>query len=452
MRLPAIGSFSVVRWLALITLIVFASQLLVIVVLWRGQGDNAGFRLPLPSRAAAIVDLVDAADASQREELMRALSSSDFHVRIEPELVEADLRGGIRTSAFKRAMSLYTDALEGRRVVGMVGAGRWRFEEPVQTGEGMKARYPMRLLVELKDGNWLVLETPSLVEARMRRTPIGLFAGLFGLLVATVALLGIWRTLRPVREMALAARAFADSGVPHLVQPRGGGELRDLLVAFNDLQTRVSRLLENRALMMSAMSHDVRTYLTRLRLRIETLEPPSRAAAEKTIEDIQTLLGDSLAFAEADAVNFAGQRIDLAGILEKIAGSDQFTSDSVHLEIVARPTILGEASRLERAFVNLISNAIKYGEIAHVRLSEHASHAVVEISDKGPGIPVPLRERVFEPFFRMEGSRNRRVEGAGLGLAIARRLVERHGGVIELGAAPSGGLIVRVLLPRPHPR
>jgi signal transduction histidine kinase len=204
--------------------------------------------------------------------------------------------------------------------------------------------------------------------------------------------------------------------------------------------------------MMSAMSHDVRTYLTRLRLRIETLEPPSRAAAEKTIEDIQTLLGDSLAFAEADAVNFAGQRIDLAGILEKIAGSDQFTSDSVHLEIVARPTILGEASRLERAFVNLISNAIKYGEIAHVRLSEHASHAVVEISDKGPGIPVPLRERVFEPFFRMEGSRNRRVEGAGLGLAIARRLVERHGGVIELGAAPSGGLIVRVLLPRPHPR
>ena len=447
MRLPTLGSFLAVRLLALATLLIFATQLVVIAVLWRAQAGSAGFRLPLPGRAAAIVESVDAATPDQLQSLLRALNSGDLHIRIEPELMQADTAGGLKVGAFRRAMTRYTNVLEGRHVVGMVGSGRRKFEEPVLTPEGVEARYPMRLVVELADGQWLVIETPSLLKARFRSIPIGLFAGLFGLIMASAALWSIWQALRPVRDMAQSARTFSATGAPQFVKPGGGAELRNLISEFNTLQTRVARLLASRTLVMSAMSHDVRTYLTRLRLRIEGLEPESRAAAEKTIEEIRCLLDDSLAFAEADGADFALSPVRLSEVLAKIAQSGQFREGDLDVSGMADCHVQAEPSRLERALVNIITNAVKYGGKAHIVLRQRGAEALIEISDKGPGIPAAFRAKVFEPFFRMEGSRNRSLEGAGLGLAIARRLIERHGGTVTLGEAPSGGLKVLVSLP-----
>ena len=429
MRLPTLGSFLAVRLLALATLLIFATQLVVIAVLWRAPAGSAGFRLPLPGRAAAIVESVDAATPDQLQSLLRALNSGDLHIRIEPELMQADTAGGLKVGAFRRAMTRYTNVLEGRHVVGMVGSGRRKFEEPVLTPEGVEARYPMRLVVELADG-----QLPD-------------EAGVAGAVMASAALWSIWQALRPVRDMAQSARTFSATGAPQFVKPGGGAELRNLISEFNTLQTRVARLLASRTLVMSAMSHDVRTYLTRLRLRIEGLEPESRAAAEKTIEEIRCLLDDSLAFAEADGADFALSPVRLSEVLAKIAQSGQFREGDLDVSGMADCHVQAEPSRLERALVNIITNAVKYGGKAHIVLRQRGAEALIEISDKGPGIPAAFRAKVFEPFFRMEGSRNRSLEGAGLGLAIARRLIERHGGTVTLGEAPSGGLKVLVSLP-----
>ena len=183
------------------------------------------------------------------------------------------------------------------------------------------------------------------------------------------------------------------------------------------------------------------------RLRIEGLEPESRAAAEKTIEEIRCLLDDSLAFAEADGADFALSPVRLSEVLAKIAQSGQFREGDLDVSGMADCHVQAEPSRLERALVNIITNAVKYGGKAHIVLRQRGAEALIEISDKGPGIPAAFRAKVFEPFFRMEGSRNRSLEGAGLGLAIARRLIERHGGTVTLGEAPSGGLKVLVSLP-----
>jgi signal transduction histidine kinase len=270
---------------------------------------------------------------------------------------------------------------------------------------------------------------------------------LFGLLIASVALITIWQQFRPVRDMAVSARKFAGDGKPLLVKSGGSPDIRELVEAFNHLQQQVATLLSNRTLMMSAMSHDVRTYLTRLRLRIEALEPESRTAAERTINEIQALLEDTLAFAESETAMADRAPVDLAKLVEELVSSGQFDEGKVALAMQDRPIVAGHAGRLRRAIVNLITNAVKFGSLADVKLRSDAGHAVLTISDHGPGIPEGERDLVFQPFYRRDSSRRRNVEGAGLGLAIVRSIIAQHGGDIRLGDRPGGGLAVTVRLP-----
>ena len=437
-----------VRVLALLTLVIFALQMLVVFVIWREQARRLDtFILPLPAKIAAIVDLVDDAAQEDRERLLRALDTGNFHVRIEADHPVSDVRASIRLAAFKRAVARYSDELGGRRIDGMVGGIGAHFREPVETDEGLRANFPMRLNIELKSGEWLVIETPSLADARFRRVPVGLFAGLFGLLIASVALITIWQQFRPVRDMAVSARKFAGDGKPLLVKPGGSPDIRELVEAFNHLQQQVATLLSNRTLMMSAMSHDVRTYLTRLRLRIEALEPESRTAAERTINEIQALLEDTLAFAESETAMADRAPVDLAKLVEELVSSGQFDEGKVALAMQDRPIVAGHAGRLRRAIVNLITNAVKFGSLADVELKSDAGQAVLTISDHGPGIPEGERDLVFQPFYRRDSSRRRNVEGAGLGLAIVRSIIAQHRGDIRLGDRPGGGLAVTVRLP-----
>lgn len=450
MRFPAPGSVIAVRALAVITLLIFASQLAVVLILWRSQETQRGaeFRLPLPGRAVAIVEAVEATPPEARPILLKALNGSDLLVRIEPELLESDAESGIQVDAFRRAINRYSDALAGRKIIGMVGLGDHPMGEMSESDTGIQASFPMRIIIEMNDGNWLVLETPNLMRVRLGRMPLGFIAVLAGFLVALLAVWIIWQEVRPVRAMAKAARQFAGTGKPSPVRPAGGRDVRALVNAFNAMQDRIAALLANRSLIMSAMSHDVRTYLTRLRLRIEALEPKSRQAAEKTLSDIQGLLDDTLAFAESGEPPEVGVPVDLARLLTAIAESGQFASETMSVEIKAYPIVRGNAGRLQRALVNIISNAIKYGERADITLRSADDLALITIADRGPGIPAGLREEVFEPFFRTDSSRNRNVEGTGLGLAIAGNIIRAHGGHIRLKDRTGGGLIALVELPQ----
>jgi signal transduction histidine kinase len=304
----------------------------------------------------------------------------------------------------------------------------------------------MRLLIELKGGEWLVIETPDILAVRLRRLPFGILGVLAGTIVAALAVWSIWQEVRPVRDMAKAAHSFADTGKPSLIVPAGGHDVRELAKSFNDMQERIAALIANRTLVMSAMTHDVRTYLTRLRLRIEALEPDSRDAAERTLSDIQALLDDTLAFAEAGTSTEFSEKVDIARLLESIMETGQFPEEKVRFEFAGRPVIVGHSGRLQRAFVNLISNAVKYGSEADIRLALSGNMARIEIADRGPGIPEEDRHRVFDPFYRRDASRNRNIEGAGLGLAIASNIIRNHGGRISLQDRSGGGLVAVVEL------
>jgi signal transduction histidine kinase len=450
MKLPGIGSILAIRVLSIFALVFFGAQLIVLWVFWNEHrsGTEPAFLLPLPARVAAMVELVDEADPQTREMLVRALSSSDSRVFIADGEVRGERRDGAAAAAFRSALQLYNRELSGRDVTAMVGVEGRAISAPETTSTGLQADYPMRLVIGLSDGRSMVVETPSLIEWRFRRTPVGLFAGLFGIVVATLALWNVWNVVRPARDMALAARRFSDSGIPQPVRPGGGADMRGLVLAFNDLQERVARLMAGRTLVMSAMSHDVRTYLTRLRLRIEPLETASREAAERAIDEIQALLDDTLALAEADNTLASDkEQVELGAWLRTFAGSGQF--DVGLLEITATGQVFVDVNpgRLERALVNIVSNAIKYAGKAEIGVSQSPGEAVIKVADRGPGIPDADKRRVFEPFYRRDTSRNRAKEGAGLGLAIAETLILRQGGQISLLDRPGGGLIVRVSLP-----
>lgn len=450
MRLPSIGSLSAVRLLAVATLVIFAAQLVVLTTFWtiqRRSGQSV-FDLPLPAAVAAMVELLDAADADERERLLTALSSGRTHVYFSTVRLQGEPANGLRVQTLRNSLNLYSEALKGREVIAMVAMPDGGMEEPVSTPTGLRASYPMRLVIAMADGEWLVIETPSLMEARFLRTPVGLFAGLFGLVIASAALWNVWNVVRPARDMARAARAFGETGLPQHVRSGGGADMRGLVEAFNALQDKVAALLAGRTLVMSAMSHDVRTYLTRLRLRIEALEPSSRDAAERAINDIQALLDDTLAFAEAETDEEGAETVDVSGLVRAIAASGQFDPARLSVSAPVVAVVRGKAGRLERALVNLVSNALKYGERAEIAVFREAGSVTITITDHGPGIPEADRRRVFEPFYRRDASRNRGVEGAGLGLAIARSVIERHGGTITLGDRADGpGLRVSVSLP-----
>jgi signal transduction histidine kinase len=450
MKLPGIGSILAVRVLAILALLLFAAQLVVLGVFWseHRHSSEPTFLLPLPGRVAAMVELVDGADPETREQLLHALSSTDSRVYIGKGEIRGERRDTAAAQAFRTALQLYNRELRGRDVVAMVGIDRRAIDPPETTDTGLQAKYPMRLVIELSDGQSMVVETPSLIELRFRRTPVGLFAGLFGLVIASLALWNVWNVVRPARDMALAARRFSSTGVPQHVRPGGGADMRGLVEAFNALQERVVKLLAGRTLVMSAMSHDVRTYLTRLRLRIEPLEPASRDAAERAINEIQELLDDTLALAEADNTLDGGkEQVELVAWLKKLAGSGQFAPGSLEIEAEGALFVEVNPGRLERAMVNIIFNAIKYGSRAELSLTREPGCAVVCIADRGPGIPDEDKAKVFEPFFRRDTSRNRSHEGAGLGLTIAQTLIQRQGGQVTLLDRPGGGLIVKVVLP-----
>ncbi|MFC6197914.1 ATP-binding protein [Ponticaulis profundi] len=454
MTMPGMRSITGIRLVAAAILVIFASQMLVLVFLFQAQNKTArDFLLPLPSRVASIVEIVEATGEEDRAVLLESLNTSQLRIAMVDAFDPADAASEtIRLRALRRSLSRYGEALEGRRMFAMVDGDAGSFGSPVETEIGLRADYPMRLVIELGSGEWLAIETPSLFEIRFRNLPVGVGAGIFGLIVASLALFSIWQQFRPVRDMAKAARSFSETGKSSPVKPGGSRDVRDLAQAFNDMQTRIEALLANRTLMMSAMSHDVRTYLTRLRLRVEMLDEKNRDAAEATIEEIQALLNDTLAFAEAAEGAETGEEADIAHVLSELMTSGQFSDQVCWANQSAfqrkRIFVAGRADRLQRALVNLITNAEKYGEAVELTLRTPDRAVILEIADHGPGIPDAEKKLVLEPFYRRDASRNRHTEGAGLGLAIAHTIIERAGGTLALADRPGGGLIARVTLKR----
>jgi signal transduction histidine kinase len=207
--------------------------------------------------------------------------------------------------------------------------------------------------------------------------------------------------------------------------------------------------VRGRTFMLAAISHDLRTYLTRLRLRVEMVSDADiRDRATRDVEDMNALLDDALAFARTSFAGTAREAVDVVGIVRHECAERAGTGGAVRAQLPAgRVIVAGERAALARVVGNLIDNALKYGRQADVAVVTGASAVEITVDDRGPGIPAGERQRIFEPFLRLDPSRNRERGGAGLGLAIARHLIQGHGGAIAVEDRPGGGARFRVSLP-----
>jgi two-component system, OmpR family, osmolarity sensor histidine kinase EnvZ len=302
-----------------------------------------------------------------------------------------------------------------------------------------------------------VAETVDDLTVRVLGLPPGFWAGIIGFLVAALALYAIVRETIPLSRLARSVDRFAEAIEPAPVPLRGAREVRALIGAFNRMQSRIAELVRNRTFMLAAISHDLRTYLTRLRLRVELMpDPDMRERATRDVEEMGVLLDDALTFARTSFAGNRSEQVDLSEIVCRECCERAAAGQTVKCDVSATPIhVWGDPAALARIVGNLIDNAVKYGGEAAVTLSRAETQAgaqvgieaVMLVDDRGPGVPSAERKRIFEPFLRLEASRNRDRGGAGLGLAIARHLVLSLGGTITVEDRPGGGARFRVMLP-----
>jgi signal transduction histidine kinase len=217
--------------------------------------------------------------------------------------------------------------------------------------------------------------------------------------------------------------------------------------AFNEMQGRLRRYVDDRTAMMGAIAHDLRTPLTRLRFRIESLPEDQRAKYASDLDQMEEMIAATLAFVR-DASR-PGERtpLELSSLVESLCDEMAETGRRTEVEPGEKVVLEGDPMALRRLVSNLLENAVKFGGLARARVFTDGGNAVVEIDDDGPGIPPHDTEKVFEPFYRREPSRSRQTGGIGLGLAVVRSIARGHGGDVSLVNRVGGGLTARVQLP-----
>ncbi|QCI68460.1 ATP-binding protein [Phreatobacter stygius] len=254
---------------------------------------------------------------------------------------------------------------------------------------------------------------------------------------------------RPLVLFAAAARDLYATAEPKRVAETGPREVRDLAHAFNEMQDRIHKLIDDRTQTLAAVSHDLKTPITRLRFRIEDLPEKRRALISADLSEMERMLDGTLAFLKGDRADEEVRSIDLTSLIETVVDDLADQGAKVSSDGSRSVVVRGRRLALKRALSNLIDNAVKYGGTARVGLAVTDQAAVVTIDDDGPGIPAAAVEDVFRPFVRLEPSRNVETGGVGLGLTVARTILRGHGGDVTMANRDGGGLRVTVTLPKP---
>jgi len=415
----------------------------------RFQLESRLFGSHAADRIGAAVRLIESTPAADRPEVLRALDVPGLHIGwgakpLVPENDESNESAEVLAALGRRisnhvihAAAGAPPAPEGATTSPPPGAGMIR---------NLMARGPhplLRVAVQLDDQSWLNFLAPDRPQEPLWRP--GFYAPLLANLVVIVALsvLAMGYAARPLRALAAAAQRLGrDVSAPPMAES-GPREVRAAAHAFNEMQSNLRRFVEDRTQMIAAISHDLRTPITRLKLRAEFVDDEEqRTKMLADLDDMESMIAATLAFARDDMAREPRVPTDLGAILATQATDFGATyAGPAHFMVRAGPTAL------KRAFANLLENAQAYAGEARVTLEDRAPNVLVTIDDDGPGIPEDELERVFAPFYRVEGSRNRETGGTGLGLAVVRSALRALGGDVQLANRPEGGLRVKVTLP-----
>ena len=304
-----------------------------------------------------------------------------------------------------------------------------------------------QLIGSFHDGQKFVVDAPAVHPGFHRFAMVTL-----GFVAISLFVFSLWaaRSLtRPLTNFANAAESFGLDSVPAQLPETGPEEVRKATRAFNRMQRRIAEMSSQRTRMLTSVSHDLRTPITRMRLRAEYIENgDTKSKLLRDLDQMEAMVGGCLDYLRG---GFQQELVmlDLASLLQSVV--DQFVDvgADARYDGVDHVNVLGSPDDLERAFSNLVDNAVKYGESPEIRLLESDEAAVVEVVDRGPGIPPEKRELMLEPFERGDvGASTNANEGFGLGLAIARAIVEAHSGRLTLDERTGGGLVAKVFLPK----
>lgn len=384
-------------------------------------------------------------DGAERDRVAHDLSSASLDVHwSKVSLVLGNAPTTERTRALEaRLREQAPDLAAASFRVGQADEGA------LPAGNANADRHIMLVSIRLDDGSWMNFSSSALGAAQHLDWNLPAIMICFAVGIVVVALLLLRWATRPLRDLALAAERFSLDQVPQPLPEDGPAEVRRAARAFNTMRERIQRLVSERMQAMAAVSHDLRTPITRLRLRSELLDDDAtRRLIDADLGEMEEMINSTLEYLRGGASSEAARPVDLASIIETIVDEHLDQGHRVSLSGLNTAPILGQVLPLKRAFSNLIGNALKYGGTASVGITEAGGRFVVTVEDEGPGIPPADMERAFLPFVRLEELRGRETGGSGLGLTIAQAVARSHEGAIALENRASGGLCVTVSVPR----
>jgi signal transduction histidine kinase len=280
--------------------------------------------------------------------------------------------------------------------------------------------------------------------------PPGLWIGVLMQILAlsVAAWFGSKVVARPIQRLAQAATQLGENLNNPPIPEDGTAEARQAAHGFNDMQRRIRSHIEERGRFLAAVSHDLRTPLTRMKLRVERLnEETTKEKLRDDITEMAAMLDATLDYLRGEASSEPWQLLDIHALMESMAEDAQENGQDLTVIGSAQP-LLTKPTAVRRCLSNLVENALRYGVKATIVMTDDAQQLVIAVRDCGPGIPEEQMEAVFEPFFRLESSRNKSFGGVGLGLAIARESAGQCRSQLTLRNAPQGGLIATLVMPR----
>jgi len=418
-------------------------------------------------RVADIVRLLDSLDESERARIVSILNEPPLVVTMgrPPLPQEAERNAGPHALMFSAMLRAALGDSRGLRVSTRGTPPQIEADHGPSTDHhammmgGTDAGAPGHMFapggillvtqVQLNDGRWVTFDT--LLPRAAASLPGRLLLTL-GVVLATVLALSFiavrWLS-RPLRTLAEAAEALGKNIHRPPLPEDGPTEVRQAAQAFNTMQSRLARYIDDRTQVLAAMSHDLKTPLTRLRLRAELLDDDeTRQRFEKDLGEMQAMVTDALSALRGLDGPAVSVPVDMMALLESLQADNLELGRPVEVEGRADAPLAGDPARLRRCVANLVDNAVIYGHRARIRVEDSAKALTLRIRDDGPGIPEAMLQRVFDPFFRLEASRSRDTGGNGLGLSIARNIARAAGGDLSLHNLAQGGLEALLVLPR----
>lgn len=320
-------------------------------------------------------------------------------------------------------------------------------ERPPNLKRIMNKPEDLSLSIQQADGRWLNVAT-SYRPPKGAIIPLLVQLGLTALAAVLIIGFAVRRVTRPLKDLAVSAEKLGRGEDLEALHPTGPKEVRALTSSFNDMQDRLTRFVKDRTRMLAAISHDLRTPITSLRIRAEFIDDDeNREKMIETLEEMAAMTEATLRFAKDEANAEPAERADLGAMLEALASDQEDMGNACSVKTDGTIILSCRPVAMKRALRNLIENGIRYGEAVTVKAEQSGSDVIVSIRDKGPGIPEDRLKDVFEPFVRLEESRSEETGGIGLGLAITRSIIHAHGGTINLRNHPEGGLVAELRLP-----